>query len=66
MSSTSGKASLLASTFAFLLSGVAAAQQFSDVVAFGDSLSDNGNLYKATGFPPPPYWEGRYTNGRVH
>jgi outer membrane lipase/esterase len=36
-----------------------------DLVVFGDSLSDNGNLYDQTGFPPPPYFEGRFSNGPV-
>jgi phospholipase/lecithinase/hemolysin len=37
------------------------------VVAFGDSLSDNGNFYAATGstIPPAPYWNGRFSNGPV-
>ncbi len=41
---------------------------FSDVIVFGDSLSDNGNLYDLTGgFVPisPPYYEGRFSNGPV-
>jgi phospholipase/lecithinase/hemolysin len=46
-------------------SASADAQSFDGVVAFGDSLSDNGNLFAATGFPPPPYWEGRFSDGRV-
>lgn len=35
---------------------------------FGDSLSDMGTVYRATGgmYPPnPPYFQGRYSNGRV-
>ncbi len=41
---------------------------FDSIVAFGDSLMDNGNLYAMTGgaMPPsPPYWEGRFSNGPV-
>jgi outer membrane lipase/esterase len=37
-------------------------------LAFGDSLTDPGNLYALTGntFPPsPPYFEGRLSNGPV-
>jgi cholinesterase len=42
------------------------AQAISQVVVLGDSLSDNGNLYAAIGYPPsPPYWNGRASNGRV-
>jgi phospholipase/lecithinase/hemolysin len=35
---------------------------------FGDSLSDVGQVFRATGemYPPnPPYFQGRYSNGRV-
>ena len=35
---------------------------------FGDSLSDVGTVFRATGgmYPPnPPYFQGRYSNGRV-
>ena len=42
--------------------------QYSAVVVYGDSLSDNGNLYQATGFtqpPDPPYYAGRRSNGPV-
>src|SRR5579864_4818065 len=36
----------------------------SSVVVYGDSLSDNGNLYAAIGYPPsPPYYAGRFSNG---
>ncbi|MGB3512309.1 MAG: SGNH/GDSL hydrolase family protein [Microcoleaceae cyanobacterium] len=39
---------------------------FSDIYVFGDSLSDTGNAFAATGglIPPtPPYFEGRISNG---
>jgi outer membrane lipase/esterase len=42
----------------------AQAQQFNRVVVFGDSLSDNGNLYATTGQPPAPY-NRRFSNGLV-
>jgi thermolabile hemolysin len=38
---------------------------FSQIIVFGDSLSDNGNFFQFTGYPPPPYWEGRFCNGPV-
>ncbi len=41
---------------------------FSNLVVFGDSLSDTGNLFNATGglIPPsPPYFEGRFSNGEI-
>ncbi|MDF1929887.1 hypothetical protein PGH45_07210 [Legionella pneumophila] len=37
---------LLASLCAFLLSGVVSATPLNNIVVFGDSLSDNGNLYE--------------------
>jgi thermolabile hemolysin len=39
-----------------------------EMYVFGDSLSDTGTVFKATGgmYPPnPPYFQGRYSNGRV-
>lgn len=32
---------------------------------FGDSLSDDGNLFKLIGLPPAPYYQGRFSNGPV-
>lgn len=44
----------------------ALAQVAGPVISFGDSLSDNGNLFLATGTPPsPPYFAGRFSNGSV-
>ena len=41
-------------------------QPFSRIFVFGDSLSDTGNLFRLSGgFPPPPYFEGRFSNGRL-
>lgn len=48
--------------------GAASAQTYDRLVVFGDSLSDNGNLYLATGGstpPSPPYGAGRFSNGPV-
>lgn len=38
-----------------------------ELFVFGDSLSDNGNLSATLGglFPPPPYFQGRLSNGSV-
>lgn len=42
--------------------------EINELVVFGDSLSDTGNVFAATGgFVPasPPWFEGRFTNGPV-
>ncbi len=39
---------------------------FTQVISFGDSLSDAGNVFQATGTsPPPPYFDGRFSDGPV-
>jgi len=38
----------------------------STLVVFGDSLSDNGNLFKQFGISLPFAWEGRDSNGPVY
>jgi len=38
---------------------------YSSVVVYGDSLSDNGNFFTATGSPGAPYYDGRRSNGPV-
>lgn len=46
----------------------ALASSLNRIVVFGDSLSDNGNLYEYMNrqLPlSPPYYEGRFTNGPV-
>jgi phospholipase/lecithinase/hemolysin len=47
------------------LASTAAAESFTQCVAFGDSLTDTGNLYTASLHtnPPPPYFSGRFSNG---
>src|SRR4051812_38820866 len=53
---------------ALCLSGlgvVAEAEPFSLVVVYGDSLSDNGNLFGAAALPGPPYFQGRRSDGPV-
>ena len=54
-------------TLALLLYGstVAQASTYSAVIVYGDSLSDNGNLFAATGQPGSPYYDGRRSNGPV-
>jgi phospholipase/lecithinase/hemolysin len=45
----------------------ASAGQFTKLVVLGDSLSDTGNLFAATGgaIPPSPYYHGRFSNGPI-
>jgi thermolabile hemolysin len=37
------------------------------IYIFGDSLSDTGNVFSTTGgiYPPSPYYQGRFSNGKV-
>lgn len=47
--------------------GYIPAQLFSDVYVFGDSFSDDGNLFELTNgiFPEFANFEGRFTNGQI-
>ncbi|WP_058533555.1 GDSL family lysophospholipase PlaA [Legionella saoudiensis] len=59
---------LLATLGAFLFSGIVLATPLHNIVVFGDSLSDNGNLYEFMNHqlpPSPPYFKGRFSNGPV-
>ncbi len=59
---------LLATLGAFLFSGIVLGTPLHNIVVFGDSLSDNGNLYEVMNHqlpPSPPYYKGRFTNGLV-
>ena len=59
---------LLITLSAFLLSAVVVATPLRNIVVFGDSLSDNGNLYEQMKHQlpqSPPYYEGRFSNGPV-
>ncbi|MCU0548083.1 MAG: SGNH/GDSL hydrolase family protein [Leptolyngbya sp. Prado105] len=42
-------------------------QPIDRLYVFGDSLSDVGNVFRATGgaVPAPPYFQGRHSNGKV-
>ena len=59
------KSLLLIAIFALVMTPFANAGSFSALVVYGDSLSDNGNLFKAIGYPPAPYFQGRFSNGPV-
>jgi phospholipase/lecithinase/hemolysin len=45
----------------------AANLDFQGIYSFGDSLTDPGNFFAASGgtFPPAPYSDGRFSNGQV-
>lgn len=54
--------------FPFSFEATASAVLFDEVVVFGDSLSDNGNLVFIENQPKPDqtlYYEGRFSNGPV-
>ena len=52
--------------FAVLIFSTAAlGDSLTSVIIYGDSLSDNGNLFAATGQPGSPYYIGRRSNGPV-
>jgi phospholipase/lecithinase/hemolysin len=48
-----------------LFAAAAHADGISAVIAYGDSLSDNGNLFSHVGLPAQPYFQGRLSNGPV-
>jgi outer membrane lipase/esterase len=54
-------------SLSFLQPQKASAQQFDQYFIFGDSLVDNGNLFRLTGnqVPPAPYFQGRFSDGPV-
>lgn len=59
---------LLVTLSAFLFSGLINAAPLHNIVVFGDSLSDNGNLYELMKHQlpqSPPYYEGRFADGPV-
>lgn len=58
----------LVAFFALCLSGFALASPLNTIVVFGDSLSDNGNLYEYMQHKipqSPPYYEGRFSDGPI-
>ena len=60
-------AALVVAACAFAAS--ASAQTYNRLVVFGDSLSDNGNLYlivrRHAAAQSPPYFQGRFSTGPV-
>lgn len=55
----------LAAALAFSTAPADAQQRFSQIVAFGDSLTDTGNLAAFGQAPGAPYVNGRFSNGPV-
>ncbi len=70
-----GKNGILAAGLALLIfvmvvltTSIQNTHSITQLYVFGDSLSDVGTVFRATGgmYPPnPPYFQGRYSNGRV-
>lgn len=60
-------ASTLASALLALTAAIHSvdAVAYDRVVAFGDSLTDDGNLLSLLGLPGSPYYQGRFSNGPV-
>lgn len=56
---------LAATLLAGSMAGASATVSYSGVTIFGDSLSDTGNIFLATGgaLPVAPYFAGRFTDG---
>lgn len=50
---------------ALCLPALATAAPISKVIVFGDSMSDSGSVFAATGFYPPAPYAKRFTNGLV-
>jgi phospholipase/lecithinase/hemolysin len=56
----------LALSLTILWTAPALAGPYSQIVAFGDSLSDTGNDFILSGgSPAPPYFQGRFSNGPI-
>lgn len=54
--------------FAICVSALVSAGSINKIVVFGDSLSDNGNLYEYMQHQipeSPPYYEGRFSDGPI-
>ena len=64
------RSGFVALVVALTLSGpTARAEVITELVAFGDSLTDTGNAFAGTGgtIPPsPPYFNGRFSNGPIY
>lgn len=55
----------LLSVMLLAMTTIASAGAYTAVISYGDSLSDDGNFFAATGLPRYPYWNGRFSNGPV-
>ncbi|KAI8142023.1 SGNH hydrolase-type esterase domain-containing protein [Fennellomyces sp. T-0311] len=53
-----------AAIFSALCFAATSVSAIDKIIAYADSFTDNGNVYKNSGFPQsPPYWKGRFSNG---
>ncbi|MCA9140696.1 MAG: SGNH/GDSL hydrolase family protein [Planctomycetales bacterium] len=60
------RSTFIAFTIFFVASCSVVHAQYSRIVVFGDSLSDTGNSFAATGIPPAEaYFAGRFSNGPI-
>jgi outer membrane lipase/esterase len=54
---------LLGSALTAAAQSAPALRSYNSYFFFGDSLTDSGNTFALTGSPPPPYFNGRVSNG---
>jgi phospholipase/lecithinase/hemolysin len=59
------RTTLVAALLLGLASAPLRADPITQIVVFGDSLSDVGNTFAAKGIPPAPYFQGHYSNGPI-
>ncbi|MDF5733291.1 MAG: SGNH/GDSL hydrolase family protein [Rhizonema sp. PD38] len=58
----------LLSFIMLMAASILSSDKINQLFVFGDSLSDTGNVFRATGGthpPSPPYFQGRFSNGLV-
>ena len=67
LSSSLKRLFVAATVVAATVASLPAQAAYSGITIFGDSLSDTGNVFLATGgtLPTPPYFNGRFSDGAV-
>tara|TARA_R110002110_G_scaffold415836_1_gene657255 strand:+ start:17371 stop:18309 length:939 start_codon:yes stop_codon:yes gene_type:complete len=53
----------IATLLLIIYNSISQATPITNLIVFGDSLSDSGNLFIAAGQPAHPYYQGKFTNG---